>query len=101
MTSWYSDCQRPDCPRLLGFAWVRKCMCVVLNQTKNGFLLLFALVMKSFAAARNSSSTVCIRFFVSGPVFSIFCFPLGRAQQWSTPRGAKFFLKLGKSFSGG
>ena len=34
ITSWYSDCQRPDWPRLSGLAWVRKCMCVVLNQTE-------------------------------------------------------------------
>ena len=32
-------------------------------------------LMKSLAAARNSSSTVSMRFFVSGPVSSIFCLP--------------------------
>ena len=31
--------------------------------------------MKSSAAPRNSSSTVSIRFLVSGPVFSIVCLP--------------------------
>src|SRR6218665_1773339 len=36
ITSWYSDCQRPDWPRLSGFTWVHACMCEVLNHTKNG-----------------------------------------------------------------
>ena len=36
IVSWYSDCQRPDRPMLSGLVWVRKCMCVALNQTKNG-----------------------------------------------------------------
>ena len=54
-----------------------------------------------------------MRFFVSGPVSVIFCLPtrpqrgssvgssLSVAQEWITPRGPKFFLKFGKSFSDG
>ena len=34
-----------------------------------------------------SSSIVSIRFFVSGPVSSIFCVPSGSAKLWITPRG--------------
>src|SRR5262245_38869233 len=101
ITSWYSDCHRPDCPRLSGLAWVRKCMCVVLNHTKNGVPASCCFLMKPLAAARNSSSTVCMRFLVSGPVFSIRCPPLPSAQQCSTPRGPNRLRNSGKSFSGG
>ena len=57
----------------------------------------------------NSSSTVSIRFFVSGPVSSILCLPTGPkcavsfgssfslAQVWSTPRGPNRSRKLGYS----
>ena len=68
MVSWYSDCQRPDRPMLSGLGWVRKCMWVALNQTKNGMSASCWCVMKSTAASWNSSSTVSIRFLVSGPV---------------------------------
>src|SRR6058998_2441134 len=51
-------------------------MCVVLYQTKNGLFSLCARSMKALAAVPVSSSMVSIRFFVSGPVFSIFCPPL-------------------------
>ena len=63
--------------------------------------------MKSSAAARNSSSTVSIRFRVSGPVFSIICLPtlpncsstvgssLSVALHFSTPRGPNFFRNAG------
>jgi hypothetical protein len=46
-------------------------MCVLLNQQKNGWPALSDFLMNSTAAARNSSSTVSMRFIVSGPVFSI------------------------------
>ena len=36
IVSWYSDCHRPALPRLPSLTWVRKCMWVVLSQTKNG-----------------------------------------------------------------
>ena len=71
MTSWYSDCQRPDWPRLSGLAWVRKCMCEVLNHTKKGLSALAWRSMYSVAAARTSSSMVSIRFLVSWPVSSM------------------------------
>ena len=84
---------------------------MVFSHTKNGLPALFCRLMKSVAAATNSSSQVSIRFLVSGPVSSIFCLPtlpqrgisvgssLSVAQEWITPRGPKFFLKFGKSFS--
>ena len=50
-------------------------MCVVFTQQKNGFSALCWRVMKSFAAATNSSSHVSIRLRVKGPVSSIFCLP--------------------------
>ena len=87
-------------------------MCVVLSQTKNGLPASFWRLMKSLAAATNSSSQVSMRFLVSGPVSSIFCLPtlpqrgssvgssLSVAQEWMTPRGPNFLRKFGKSFSG-
>src|SRR5262245_56361827 len=101
ITSWYSDCQRPDWRRLSGFACVRTCMWVVLNHTKNGVPAVCCRLMKSLVEARNSSSTVSMRFLVNGPVFSIFWPPLPSAQQCSTPRGPHRFRNSGKSFSGG
>ena len=77
------------------------CMPVELNQAKNGFLSRFARSIKSSAAARNSSSTVSMRFFVSGPVSVQLCLPhLPKrgsspgvsamvAVQRKTPRGPK------------
>ena len=92
---------------------VYKCMCVVLNQTKNGLPSSCWRLMKSLAATTNSSSQVSIRFLVSGPVSLIFCLPtlpqrgitvgssLSVAHEWITPRGPKFLRKFGKSFSVG
>ena len=83
--------------RLSGLAWVRKCMWVVLNQTKKG--------VPAWCCARDEirwprpgtpRRTVSMRFLVSGPVFSIFWPPLPSAQQWSTPRGPNLLLELGK-----
>ena len=63
-------------------------------------------LMKSPAAATNSSSHVSMRLRVSGPVSSIFCWPmrpqrgcsvgssLSVAQQCSTPRGPKVGREL-------
>ena len=71
------------------------CMRVELNHTKNGLPSLFDCRMNFTAAASNSESMVSIRFFVSGPVFSIFWPPSGRAQLCRTPRGAYFALNAG------
>jgi hypothetical protein len=88
-------------------------MCVVLIHTNQGLPAFSCRRMKSWAAATNSSSQVSMRFFVSGPVSSIFCLPtlpqrgctvlssLPVAQACKTPRGPKFLRKFGKSFSGG
>ena len=73
-------------------------MWVVLNQTKNGLPASAGVLMKSFAAARNSSSTVSIRFLVSGPVFSIFCLPLGRRPAVQHTARAEVLLEIGKVF---
>ncbi len=73
--SWYGDCQRPAWPTLSGFGCVRKCMCVVFIQTKNGVSASCWRRMKSAAASIISSSIVSIRFLVSGPVSSIRCLP--------------------------
>ena len=54
---------------------VRRCMCVVFTQQKNGLPASCWRLMKSFAAATNSSSQVSMRLRVSGPVSSIFCLP--------------------------
>ena len=106
IVSWYGDCQRPAWPRLSGLVCVRKCMCVVLSQQKNGLPASCWRLMKSFAAATNSSSQVSMRLLVSGPVSSIFCLPTrpqrgcsvgssaSVAQQCSTPRGPKGCLEL-------
>src|SRR5262245_51278389 len=113
MVSWYGDCQRPAWRRLLFFVCVKRCMCVVLSHTKNGFPALCCRLMKSDAAATNSSSHVSIRFVFSEPVSSIFCLPtfpqrgislessFPVAQEWMTPRGPNFALKPGNSFSVG
>ena len=58
-----------------GLSRVQMCMRLGLNQTKKGLLSRFARSMNSSEAARNSSSTVSIRFLVSGPVSSHFCLP--------------------------
>ena len=48
--------------------------------------------MKSRLASRNSSSTVSMRFSVSGPVSSIFCVPSGLAQRVQHAARAERFL---------
>ena len=60
---------------LSGLGWVRRCMWVVFIQTKNGMSASCCRLTKSMQAATVSSSIVSIRFFVSGPVSSIRCFP--------------------------
>ena len=72
-------------------------MCVELNQTKNGVSASCCRVMKSTAASRNSSSTVSIRFLVSGPVSSMRWVPSALAQVCRTPRGPNFLRNSGKS----
>ena len=91
--------------------WVNRCIWVKLSQMKNGLSASFCRLMKSLAAAANSSSQVSIRFLVSGPVSSILCLPtrpqrsctvgssLSVAQHLRTPRGVTVFLNSGKSFS--
>ena len=101
ITSWYGDCQRPARPSVSGLACVRKCMCVVLNQRKNGVPAACWRPMKSTACSYTSSSMVCMRFLVSGPVSSMRCVPSPLAQEWITPRGPKRLRKLGNSSAGG
>ena len=95
IVSWYSDCQRPARPMLSGLGWVRKCMWVVLNQTKNGVSASCWRLMKSTAASRNSSSQVSIRFLVSGPVSSMRWVPSAFAHVCRTPRGPNFLRNSG------
>ncbi len=66
-------------------------MRVVFIHTKNGVLALTCLSMKAMAAAVVSSSMVCMRLEVSGPVSSI----LPSAYEWMTPRGENCLLKAG------
>ena len=54
---------------------VRKCMCVVLNQQKNGVSDSTVRSSQSSACSSTSSSMVSIRLLVSGPVSSIRCRP--------------------------
>jgi len=86
---------------------VKQCMWVVFSHTNHGLPALFWRLMKSLAAATNSSSQVSIRFFVSGPVSSIFCLPTLPQRGWTvlsslsvaheciTPRGPNISLKRG------
>ena len=80
---------------LSGLGWVRKCMWVELNQTKNGVSASVWRLMKSTAASRNSSSQVSIRFLVSGPVSSMRWVPSAFAQVCRTPRGPNFLRNSG------
>src|SRR5262249_34013891 len=80
---------------LSGLAWVRKCMWVVLNQTKNGTPAWCWRVMNSLAAATNSSSTASMRFFVSGPVFSIRSPPLPADPPADLVTDFREFLRIG------
>jgi hypothetical protein len=86
---------RPVLPSDSFFRCVKMCIRVEFHQTKNGLLSLTALSMNSRLASRNSSSTVSIRFMLSGPVSSIFCVPSALARCGSTPRGPNFFLNSG------
>src|SRR5271166_6586674 len=70
IASWYSDCQRPDWPRLSGFGWVRKCILDEFAQTKNGMPAAAWRATKSFVRAAISSSMVSMRLRVSWPVSS-------------------------------
>lgn len=71
------------------------CMRVELHHTKKGISSCPAFSMKVRLAARNSSSTVSIRFIVKGPVFSIFCVPSALAQRMKDASWAKLLLELG------
>ena len=82
-------------------------MAVVLYQRKNGLSALACFSIHASAAVVISSSTVSIRFLVSGPVSTIVCFPTrpkrgstvasstSVALQCSTPRGPNICLNLG------
>ena len=65
----------PVLPWDSAFRWVKTCIRVEFHQRKNGLSSWCARSMKSIAPARNSSSTVSIRFLVSGPVSSMRCLP--------------------------
>jgi hypothetical protein len=109
IVSWYGDCQRPAWPRLSGLVWVRRCMWVVLNHTKNGVPAACWRSMKSSACSSTSSSIVSVRLRVNGPESSIRCLPTrpqrgssvasssSLAQQCRTPRGPNRSRKCGKS----
>ena len=68
------------------------CMRVEFHQRKNGLSAFFAFSMKSSASVVTSSSTVSMRFLVSGPVFSIFCVPSGLAQRVHARRAGRYLL---------
>ena len=68
------------------------CMRVLFHHRKNGFASLTALSMNPRAAVVTSSSTVSMRFLVSGPVSSIACPPAN--QLMDDPARAKPFLEL-------
>ena len=70
-------------------------MRVAFHQRKKGLPVAVTSSRYSSVRAVTSSSIVSMRFFVSGPVSSIFCVPSGCAQLWMTPRGPKRFLKAG------
>src|SRR5436190_16918319 len=98
---------------LFGLGCVNACMCVVFIHTKNGLPALFCRLMKSLAAAANSSSHVSMRFLVSGPVSLIFCLPTlpqrgctvesswSAAHECITPLGPMALRNSGNSFSEG
>ena len=70
-------------------------MRVPLHQMKNGLPALCCSSRNASARSEVSSSTVSMRFFVSGPVSSIFWVPSGCAHEWITPRGPKRFRNAG------
>ena len=71
----------PVLPSDSGLRWVKTCMRVVLNQTKNGLFALALVSMNFIVASRNSPSIVGMRLTFSGPVSSIRCVPSGLAQE--------------------
>ena len=91
---------------------VRKCMCVVFTQQKNGLRRLCCRSMKSQAASTNSSShrlhpLLRQRPRVLDPLLAdpaparvLLRVVLVVAQQWSTPRGPNRSRKFGKSVLG-
>ena len=88
-------------------------MWVMFIQTKNGVSAAVWRLMKSMAAPVVSSSTVSIRFLVSGPVSSMRCLPSGPnrsstsseassvAHDLMTPRGSIALRSRGASSSVG
>ena len=72
------------------------CMRVEFHQRKNGLSAFFASCMKRIACFVTSSSTVSMRFLVSGPVEVIFCLPSAPAAKvWITPRVPKLLPQRG------
>ncbi|MNC89557.1 hypothetical protein D3C83_55100 [compost metagenome] len=69
-------------------------MRVPFHQAKKGLPDLTWRVMKSLAAASDSSSMVSIRFLVIGPRFSMVWPPLPSAVDLMTPRGPKVSRKV-------
>src|SRR5271165_5801854 len=94
IASWYSDCQRPDWPRLSGFGWVRKCIFEEFVHTKNGLFALTWRAMKSLVLPAISSSIVSMRFDVSCPVSSIVCVPSAFALQARPPPRAEILAEV-------
>ncbi len=92
MPSAYSSW--PEIPRFSALTWVRKCIRVPFHHTNQGLPAACCSLMKAMARSEVSSSTVSMRFLVSGPVSSIFWVPSGMAQEWSTPRGPNFLRKV-------
>ena len=67
----------PLLPRFFSATCVLKCMAVELYHRKKGLFALTCFSIQPIAAAVISSSTVSMRFFVSGPVSSMVCLPIG------------------------
>ena len=65
------------------------CMRVEFHHTKNGFPSAWALSMKASASAVTSSSTVSMRFRVSGPVSSICLRAVGHWPTSGSPRAGR------------
>src|SRR5262245_36839000 len=80
---------------------------VVLNQQKNGFLLLAVLSIHLSVSSSTSPSNVSMRLRVSGPVLLMRCLPtrpnfgsvvgssFSAAHECSTPRGPKVSVYFG------
>jgi hypothetical protein len=72
MPSEYSSW--PEMPRSSSLTWVRKCMRVPLHQTRTRACRPWCCSLDEVdGGGEVSSSTVSMRFLVSGPVSSIFC----------------------------